>query len=79
MPPPVGGEVIKVHEMLVALKAMVARLMAKQFTTSDIHMVDYHIKLFLNAFESFDNRMWDAKENPTKVTPYNFICLTNIP
>ena len=77
--PQVGGEVTNVHQMLVALKAMVARVMAKEITKRDIEMVDYHIRLFLNRFEAFDKGMRDVKDKPTWISSYNFICLTNIP
>jgi len=77
--PPLGGNVKVVHEMLVALKAMVSHVMAKEFSETNIDELDYHIKFFLNKFEQFDKGMRGHEDKPTWLTSYNFLCLLNIP
>ncbi len=44
--PPKGGEVCNVHKILVALKAMIEQVVAKEITEHDIDTVGFHIRLF---------------------------------
>ena len=76
---PQGGEVSNVHNMVVALKAMVARTMGTVFSEADIIDTERHIKIFLNAFELFDAALRKEDDTPTWISSYNFVCLLNIP
>jgi len=74
-----GGEVSNVYNMVVALKAMVARTMSSIYTAADIEETERHIKIFLNTFETFDAPLRTEKDTPTWISSYNFVCLLNIP
>ena len=77
--PPPGGRVENIVEMILALKAMVARLMKKCVIKDDVHDAERHIKIFLSSFERFDKAIRGKDDKPTWITSYNFICLTNLP
>ena len=67
------------YNMVVALKAMVARTMSSIYTAADIEETERHIKIFLNTFETFDAPLRTEKDTPTWISSYNFVCLLNIP
>lgn len=77
--PPLGGSASNAHEMMLALQAMISRIMVSSFTNESIDDCERHIKLFLNSFHKFDKGMNDNNNTPSWITSYNFVCLINIP
>ena len=76
---PEGGSVSNLNNMIIALNAMVCRLMCRTLTEHHVEDVEKHIKIFLSCFEIFDRQLRGPGEKPTWLSSYNFICLLNLP
>jgi hypothetical protein len=78
VPPPTGGSLDSVLDMLFSLDRLVRVLMANAFPVGGKDVITLHILDFLNAFDTF-KPFRDDRKFPEWLTMYNFLCLLNLP
>ena len=78
IPPPIGGSIDTVFDMLISLDKMVRILMASAYPVGGRHVITLHILHFLNAFSKF-KPIHDERKFPEWLTCYNYLCLLNLP
>jgi hypothetical protein len=78
VPPPTGGSLDTVLEMLESLDRLIRVLMSHAFPVGGKDVVTLHVVDFLNSFDSFKPLNEDRKF-PEWLTMYNFLCLLNLP
>jgi hypothetical protein len=78
IPPPTGGSIETVSQMMSSLDRMVRVLMSSCYHRGGDEVIMIHVIDFLNSFESF-KPMNDDRKFPEWLTMYNFLCLLNLP
>ena len=76
--PPRGGPVQDVQRMVIALNAMLGRLMAPEVNDDVITDAELHIKIFLTCFHRVDQHLVGDEQKPKWVDAYNFLSLFNL-
>lgn len=78
IPPPTGGPLETVIDMLCALDAFVRVMMSHAYPVGGKDLVTLHVLDFLNAFDAF-KPLREERKFPEWLTMYNFLCLLNLP
>jgi hypothetical protein len=60
------------------MSCIVAHVMQTVYIENYILETEWHIKLFLAAFENMDKLLHDTNTLPKWIAAYNFLCLLNL-